>query len=80
MPVTALIIAGIIENKYNNKSPLVKCLTVFVLRGKIIKLRSSEINKLREELLKLLKKEAFRVGEIVLSSGKTSFYLDGRCS
>ena len=40
----------------------------------------SEINKLREELLKLLKKEALRVGEIVLSSGKTSsFYLDGRC-
>lgn len=28
----------------------------------------------------LLKKEALRVGEIVLSSGKTSsFYLDGRC-
>lgn len=36
--------------------------------------------KLKAQLLKLLKKEAFRREEVVLSSGKTSsFYIDGRC-
>lgn len=38
------------------------------------------IDRLKAQLLELLKKEAFRKGEIVLSSGKTSsFYIDGRC-
>lgn len=36
--------------------------------------------KLRLQLLALLKKEAFRKGDILLSSGKiSSFYIDGRC-
>ncbi|MEK7827435.1 MAG: orotate phosphoribosyltransferase, partial [Thermodesulfobacteriota bacterium] len=36
--------------------------------------------KLKTRLLKLLKKEALRRGEVVLSSGKiSSFYIDGRC-
>lgn len=35
---------------------------------------------LKRQLLELLKREALREGEIVLSSGKTSsFYIDGRC-
>lgn len=35
---------------------------------------------LKHQLLRLLKKEALRKGEVVLSSGKTSsFYIDGRC-
>ncbi len=38
------------------------------------------IDTSKAELLALLKKEAFRKGKIVLSSGKTSsFYIDGRC-
>lgn len=37
------------------------------------------INELKEKLLALLKKEALKKGEFVLSSGKTSnYYLDGR--
>lgn len=41
---------------------------------------AEESEKLRGQLLKLLKREAFRKGEIVLSSGKSSsFYIDGRC-
>ena len=35
---------------------------------------------LKKRLLEVLKKEAFRQGEVVLSSGKkSSFYIDGRC-
>lgn len=35
---------------------------------------------LKRELLRLLKKDAFRKKKVVLSSGKTSsFYIDGRC-
>ncbi|HAH20609.1 MAG: orotate phosphoribosyltransferase [Omnitrophica WOR_2 bacterium GWF2_43_52] len=41
---------------------------------------NKKTEKLKKQLLALLKKEAFREGEIVLSSGKTSpFYIDGRC-
>ncbi|MCU0666832.1 MAG: orotate phosphoribosyltransferase [Candidatus Omnitrophica bacterium] len=37
------------------------------------------MNQLKKELLALLKKEAFKTGNFVLSSGKTStYYLDGR--
>lgn len=38
-----------------------------------------EIGQLKEELLRLLKKEAFKTGDFILSSGKKSnYYLDGR--
>lgn len=40
----------------------------------------NDIKNLRAQLLELMKKEAFRKGEFVLSSGKkSSFYIDGRC-
>ncbi len=40
----------------------------------------NKIKKLKTQLLELLKKEAFRKGDFVLSSGKKSqFYIDGRC-
>ena len=40
---------------------------------------NKKIDNLKAQLLKLLKKEAFRKGGIVLSSGKvSSFYIDGR--
>ncbi len=38
-----------------------------------------ELKELKEKLLTLLKKEAFKKGNFILSSGKTSsYYLDGR--
>ena len=41
---------------------------------------NKKIDNLKAQLLKLLKKEAFRKGGVVLSSGKaSSFYIDGRC-
>lgn len=41
---------------------------------------NKRLDKLKAQLLKLFKKEAFRKGDIVLSSGKiSSFYIDGRC-
>ncbi len=43
-------------------------------------MEKENINELRLRLLELMKKEAFRRGEFILSSGKKSqFYLDGRC-
>ncbi|MDD5731114.1 MAG: orotate phosphoribosyltransferase [Candidatus Omnitrophica bacterium] len=42
-------------------------------------MENEDIRELKKKLLSLLKKEAFKKGKFVLSSGKTSnYYLDGR--